>query len=125
MNSRELLKRKEIAFTQLNSHRGNNGFRILVGMGTCGIASGAKDVYDAFNNEIYKQAASNVTMTQVGCIGECAFEPMVELIDSNGQSYFYVKLNKEKVKEIVDLHLIQNRPLRKYLLSTHKKGGKQ
>ncbi len=52
--------------------------RVAVGMGTCGIGNGARDVYEAFEREIQNRSA-DVRLTQVGCFGFCAMEPLVNI----------------------------------------------
>lgn len=41
--------------------------RIIVGMATCGIASGARPVLNALSDEVQKKGLSNVVVTQTGC----------------------------------------------------------
>jgi NADP-reducing hydrogenase subunit HndB len=96
------------------------GYRIQVGMGTCGIASGAKQVLQAFLENIETHQLKNVAVTQVGCMGECAYEPMAEVIDVSGQSFVYCNINLANVKEIVEKHLVGGTPIERYLLVTKK-----
>ena len=51
--------------------------RIVVGMATCGIASGARPVLNVLADEVQKRGMSNVVVTQTGCIGLCQYEPIV------------------------------------------------
>ncbi len=51
---------------------------ITVGMGTCGLAAGARDTWAAIEAELEKRDLSAV-VSQVGCVGMCSYEPMVEL----------------------------------------------
>ena len=43
--------------------------RIVVGMATCGIASGARPVLNVLADEVQKRGMSDVVVTQTGCIG--------------------------------------------------------
>lgn len=52
--------------------------RIAVGMGTCGMGTGAADVYQAFAHELDRQQLPAL-LTQTGCFGCCAQEPLVNL----------------------------------------------
>jgi len=97
------------------------GTRIQVGMGTCGIAAGARPVLNSFIEEIANHNLSNVIITQVGCMGECAFEPIVEVIEHDGTRTVYCKVNERMVGEIVEEHLINGKRLNSYLLSAIKR----
>lgn len=81
MTLEELRKLRE-AKQQAMQKRDTNGkdVQIIVGMGTCGIAAGAKVVLDEFLDELDKKHISDVTVTQTGCMGLCYVEPTVEVI---------------------------------------------
>ena len=56
-----------------------NQIKIVVGMATCGIASGARPVLNVLADEVQKRGMSNVVVTQTGCIGLCQYEPVIEV----------------------------------------------
>jgi NADP-reducing hydrogenase subunit HndB len=121
MKSLEDLKRlREETLKKMTMRYVENGMRVQVGMGTCGIASGAKAILSHFLELVEKNELKNVNVTQVGCMGECAYEPMAELIDATGQSFIYCSLTKELVEEIFESHIINHVPITKYLLTTKK-----
>ena len=121
MKSLEDLKRlREETLKKMTMRYVEGGIRVQVGMGTCGIASGAKPILTRFLELVEKNELNNVNITQVGCMGECAYEPMAELIDETGHSYIYCSLTKERVDEIFESHIINQEPVTKYLLSTIK-----
>ena len=64
---------------------------IKVGMASCGLAAGAKDVYNAFHEAL----PETVKLTKTACIGFCYAEPMVETIDDEGVSRFYGYLSSK------------------------------
>jgi NADP-reducing hydrogenase subunit HndB len=97
------------------------GTRIQVGMGTCGIAAGARPVLNKFVEEINEHELKNIVITQVGCMGECAFEPIVEIVDQDGTSSIYCKVTERMVNEIVEEHLVNHKRLDRYLLSSVKR----
>lgn len=116
----DLQKLRDEALKKMNLRYIKGGFRIQVGMGTCGIASGAKQVLQGFIKELNARNITNVVVTQVGCMGECAYEPMAEVIDENGQSFVYCTINDRIITEIIESHLINNKPIEKYLLTNRK-----
>ncbi len=116
----ELKALRDEAMKKMQMRYIEGGFRIQVGMGTCGIASGAKQVLQAFLEQVDAHQMKNVAVTQVGCMGECAYEPMAEVIDTSGQSFVYCNISLPNVKEIVEKHLIGGTPIERYLLVTKK-----
>jgi len=121
MKSLDDLKRlRDETLKKMTMRYVEGGIRIQVGMGTCGIASGAKAILLHFLELVEKNEVKNVSITQVGCMGECAYEPMAELIDESGQSFIYCSLTKEIVEDIFESHIMNHQPITKYLLSTKK-----
>ena len=80
--------------------------RVVVGMATCGIAAGARPVLNAFVDGIATEGLTDkVTVTQTGCIGICQYEPVAEVYEEGKEKVTYVKLDADKVKEIIEKHL--------------------
>ncbi len=65
--------------------------RVLVGMATCGIASGAKTVETALRQEIEALGLDNVDVVQTGCIGLCQYEPLVEVLAPGQEKVTYIR----------------------------------
>ncbi|NQU32576.1 MAG: NADH-quinone oxidoreductase subunit F, partial [Bacteroidetes bacterium] len=88
--------------------------KIIVGLGSCGIAAGAKKVYDKF---LSIQESGNLTfdLQKTSCIGMCYREPLVEVIDSNG-SYMYGEIDENKASEIIEEHILKNTPIIDYVV---------
>ena len=82
---------------------GTGEFRVVVGLATCGIAAGARPVYNAMV-EGAKDLA-NVSVYQTGCIGVCRLEPIVEVYESGKGKVTYVKMTAEKVERVIEEHL--------------------
>lgn len=86
--------------------------QIIVGMGTCGIAAGAKNTFNAFINEVDEKAlAKQVIVRQSGCMGLCSEEPTVEVVVPGMETVVYGKVNAEQAKAIVQSHLIDRKVL--------------
>lgn len=79
---------------------------IVVGMGTCGIAAGAKDTLDAFISEINKQGINNVRIKQTGCMGFCNVEPTVEVKVPEMPDTIYNKVDASVARQIVEEHIM-------------------
>jgi len=80
--------------------------QIKVAMATCGIASGAKEIYDEFVQELDNQAIEGI-VKQTGCMGYCYAEPTVEVTVPGLEPVVYGHVDKHKVKEIVERHIKQ------------------
>ena len=76
--------------------------RVVVGMATCGIASGARPVLTTLAEEVQKRGMSNVAVTQTGCIGLCQYEPIVEVMEPGKDKITYVKMTPEKAIEVLE-----------------------
>jgi NADP-reducing hydrogenase subunit HndB len=100
----EEISRKTLEEVSLRSNK--DGIRVIVGMATCGIAAGARPVMNAFVEELRKRNLQNVTVSMTGCIGICRLEPVVEILDSNGEKVTYVKMTPEKAVRIVNEHIV-------------------
>ena len=61
----------------------DTGTKITVGMGTCGIAAGARETMHAILEELRKRDIE-AHVTTVGCIGMCAVEPLVDIEQAGG-----------------------------------------
>ena len=84
----------------------NKEIEIIVGMGTCGIAAGAKDTLDAFVTELEEQELDNVKVTQTGCMGLCYAEPTVEVLMPDMPNIIYGDVDDEIARKIVRKHIL-------------------
>ena len=75
--------------------------KIVVGMATCGLASGAEDVYNAIEEEIKKQSLDAV-VRPTGCIGFCQKEPLVDVIIPGMPKITYAEISAKKVPELIE-----------------------
>ena len=80
---------------------------ITVGMGTCGIAKGARGVMNALLNAIDENNASPVSVVASGCFGYCYAEPMVSVQLPNKELVRYTRVDEAKAKAIVEKHVMQ------------------
>jgi len=90
--------------------------RVVVGMATCGIASGARPVLTALSDLVQGGKLEKVNVTQTGCIGLCQYEPIVEVFEPGKEKVTYVKMTPEKAKEVYDKHLVGGNVVTEYTL---------
>jgi NADH-quinone oxidoreductase subunit F len=94
--------------------------KIRIGLGSCGIAAGAKKVKQAVEQEI-TAAGLDLTVQQTGCIGMCYNEPLLDILEDDGTTYTYGHVTEQMVKTIFEEHLKKGRPVEKYLVATTEK----
>ncbi len=94
--------------------------RVLVGMATCGIASGARPILNKFVQDVSNKKVEGVVVTQVGCIGQCEYEPIVEVAEANGRKTTYARVTEQMVDEIIENHLVKGNVIEKYTLGANK-----
>ncbi len=87
----------------------NKDAQIIVGMGTCGIAAGAKETFNAIIDELDAKDISHVLVRQTGCMGLCHSEPTVEVIVPDMPTVIYGNVNAEVGKQIVSDHIVNKR----------------
>jgi NADP-reducing hydrogenase subunit HndB len=91
--------------------------RILVGMATCGMASGAGKVMTALKGACASLGLDNVELVSTGCIGLCQYEPIVEVLAPGQEKVTYVKMTAEKAEEVARKHLQGGKVLGKYTMT--------
>ena len=95
----------------------SNQTRIVVGMATCGIASGARPVLNALSDAVLEKGLTNVMVTQTGCIGLCQYEPIIEVVEPGKDKVTYVKMTPEKPLEVIEQHIVRGHIVNKYTIS--------
>lgn len=92
--------------------------KIIVGLGSCGLAAGAGKVYDEL---LRIREADNLDfeLKKTSCIGMCFKEPLVEIIDDSG-NYLYGEVDVKKADEIIEKHIVNFTPVNEYLVKSDK-----
>ena len=93
-----------------NSDHPDSLVQIKVAMATCGIASGARAVMNAFVEKIKKEKIPAV-VTQTGCMGYCYAEPTVEVKKPGMDPVVFSYVDVAKAEEIVDTYILNNQLL--------------
>ncbi|MBI4659819.1 MAG: (2Fe-2S) ferredoxin domain-containing protein [Verrucomicrobia bacterium] len=122
MNLEELKKLKEKARQQVALREGEKKYRVVVSMGTSGIAAGARDVMKTLLNEIEKRGVEGVEVRVTGEIGLEDVEPVVRVEEAGGEKTTYAHLDAEKARRIVAEHLDKGRKVDDLAVGKEKKG---
>lgn len=80
---------------------------ILVGMGTCGIAAGARDTFNKLLEVINEKDLKLVKVISVGCIGFCHAEPTVQINRPGFEPVIYGKITEDKALELIEKVVIK------------------
>lgn len=115
LKSLDDLKRVRDEAQQALKTRLDTGTTIIVGMGTCGIAAGARDTMHEILAEL---AARNIDahVTTVGCIGQCVMEPLVDIEQAGHGRVTYGNVRPAMVAQLIEEHLINNRPVEEWVI---------
>ena len=90
--------------------------RVYVGMATCEIAAGSKEVMEVFKNAITKDGLPDVYLSQKGCVGRCNLEPTVEVIEVGKNPVRYGKITPERAQQIIDRHLKKGEVIKEWII---------
>jgi len=78
---------------------------VMIGLATCGIASGARETMNAIVTELETLEIKNVRVVRVGCLGFCHSEPTVQINVPGQEPVLYGNVNEAKGREIVQKHI--------------------
>lgn len=96
---------------------GSGRAKVIVHMGTCGIAAGARGVMKALMDEIEKREVTDVILTISSCAGLCSREPMVTVELTGEPAVKYVDLTPEKATRILEEHVLGGKIVTQYALA--------
>jgi len=114
----ELAKIRERAKQAIAAREGEAETKIIVGMGTCGIAAGAREVMAAILDELGKRNLAGITVTQTGCVGLCDKEPLVDVVKPGGPKVSYGRVDEERARRIVAQHVVNDQVIGEWVVGT-------
>jgi len=116
MTLAELRKLRETQKAEMNNREtAGKEIHVVVGMGTCGIAAGAKETINGFLDAIKHHGLENVVIKQTGCMGLCYAEPTVEVRMPGMPDTIYGNVDKEVAKDIVHNHILSKKLVDKHI----------
>ncbi len=81
--------------------------KVVVGLGSCGIAAGARKVYEELDHQV-KNNNLDIDLEITGCVGMCHLEPIVDIYDEDNHLERYVKVSSDKILEIINKSIEKN-----------------
>jgi NADP-reducing hydrogenase subunit HndB len=97
--------------------------KIIVHMGTCGIAAGARAIVTAFLEALDKSGTKDIMVTTSGCAGLCSKEPMATVEMRDSAPVKYEELTPEKAGKIFQQHILGGRAVAEYALGMGSERG--
>jgi NADP-reducing hydrogenase subunit HndB len=91
--------------------------KVVVHMGTCGIAAGARAVMAALVQEVEKRDLQDVLVNISSCAGLCSREPMMTVEMPQKPPVKYVDMTAEKAVEVLDKHVLGGEIVKEYALA--------
>jgi NADH:ubiquinone oxidoreductase subunit F (NADH-binding)/(2Fe-2S) ferredoxin len=100
--------REQAANRMAAAYSGDN-VQILIGLGTCGIAAGGRATLAALEEKLAQEGVE-ADIVQVGCIGMCFNEPLVDIVKPGRPRICYSSVTPEMVRELVDDYVLGDNP---------------
>lgn len=117
IKSLEELKRiREEALQKKQMKATSGSVQVIVAMGTCGIAAGARDTMKSILNYIENEKVNGVTVTQTGCLGRCEEEPILQVALGDQPRVVYGKVNAQVAEKIMKQHVQNGRPVKENII---------
>jgi (2Fe-2S) ferredoxin len=118
VKSLEDLKRlREEAIEKRKVKSASGQAQVFVGMGTCGIAVGAREAMKAILDTIETENLTGIAVTQTGCIGLCEREPIVQVVIGDQPRVTYGKVTPEVARRIMIEHVVKGNVVDHHVIS--------
>ena len=102
----------------------NNGhIRFVVGLGSCGIAAGAKDLYEELASKI--KSHTNASLSHTSCNGMCFKEPILEVFYPDGNHLMLGNIHKKDVDKVLEPLLTQKSVDEKFVIENSRQPDKK
>lgn len=85
---------------------------LMVGLATCGIAAGGKEIYDILEETLAEMNIQNVDLIKVGCVGSCYCEPTVQVNVPGHAPVYYGYVDPESARRIILEHIVNHEIVR-------------
>lgn len=113
----DLARMREEARRTTMLREGAGRVKVIVHLGTCGIAAGGRNIMTAVLREVEQRNLHDVLVTTTGCAGLCSREPMMTVEVLGEAPVKYVDLTEGKVREIFAEHVVGGRIAQRYALA--------
>ncbi len=97
-----------------------NGYKVVIGLGSCGIAAGGHKVRAALLEQL-KAKKLDLEVTETGCVGMCYREVLIDVVDREGRACTYGEMTPDRMPRLVEEHLMAGRPVDEWLVRAEGK----
>jgi NADP-reducing hydrogenase subunit HndB len=111
----EELRKMRTAVRKNIKIRADTRTKIVIGMGTCGVAAGAQETRDAIVEQLQKRGM-DVDVATVGCIGMCSKEPLVDIQQAGMPRITYCNVHPDMVPRLIDEHLLEGSVVEEWVM---------
>ncbi|MFP4662284.1 MAG: (2Fe-2S) ferredoxin domain-containing protein [Halanaerobiales bacterium] len=119
---KELKELRETLQKDMTARDAADKTKIIIGMGTCGIAAGARKILKVVLDEIEKRDL-DVVVSQTGCIGMCEKEPLMDVKLPGRGRITYGNLEENDVKKIILEHVVNGNVVDELAVARLEEGG--
>lgn len=119
----DLEKMRKKVQSSLATRQSAGGARLVVAMGTCGIAAGAREVVAALMEELEQRNLHDIILAQSGCKGLCDREPTVTVQRADEAAVTYGDVTPEAARRIVAEHLVGGKVVKELVVFTGEAKG--
>lgn len=112
----DLKKLREEALEKRRLKSTEGKVQVIVAMGTCGIAAGARETMKAILDTIEKENLSGIIVSQTGCMGLCEMEPIVQVAVGDEPKVTYGKVSPDAARRIMKQHAVEGKPVQEMII---------
>ena len=113
----DLKKIRDAALEKRKISETSGSTQVIVGMGTCGIAAGARDTMKSVLDYIESNKLENVVVTQTGCIGLCEQEPILQVVLAGEEKVTYGKVDTDVARKIMKEHVSDGKVVKEHVIT--------
>lgn len=110
----DLKRIREEALEKRKVKTAGGQIQIVVGMGTVGIAAGARETLKAILDYIEQNNLSDIIVRQTGNIGLDSFEPIVQVLIGENPKITYGRVTPDAVRLIMKKHVQDGQVVAEY-----------
>ncbi len=112
----DLKRIREEALHKRQAKVDSGSIEIIVGMGTPGIAAGARETMKAILDFIEKESVNDVIVRQTGNIGLDSWEPIVQVMVGNNPRITYGRVKADVARRIMREHVLGGNPVKEFII---------
>ena len=119
----DLVQARQQALEKKRQLAQEHRIHICIGMASCSIAAGARDTLNAINkllegDNLTGVSAAQIQVTQTGCIGLCALEPLVQVQIADQAPVTYGKVTPDVAQRILQNHIGKGLVVQEYVVDS-------